>query len=107
MCGEGGGGTRYLLCGYVPPGSPKFDPVFKRICTKRMIPLSRNTPPPRNNDYQIVFFRARYLVTPQVAKMPIRGGPLDFLRGGGLCESPKNIGHVLLVEKKKNIAQNC
>ena len=40
----GGGGTlRYFLGGYVPPGTPNWHPVLKKIPLK-LIPRSRNGP---------------------------------------------------------------
>ena len=41
--GGGGGALGYFLGGYVPPGTPNWHPVLKKIPLK-LIPCSRNGP---------------------------------------------------------------
>ena len=41
--GGGGGALGYVLGGYVPPGTPNWYPVLKKISLK-LIPRSRNGP---------------------------------------------------------------
>ena len=42
--GGSGGALRYFLGGYVPPGTPNWHPVLKKIFFLKLIPHSRNGP---------------------------------------------------------------